>query len=211
MHESIVPLKSEGELFKKILGEKWLNLHPDIRRRFDKNPTPGNPLKYEGKLEELNCSFWGKMLACLTWPLIKGALLPFCAIDVPVNIQVYSQEGCPFIFKERIYKIPGRTPVMFTSYMKEGEKGEALEYVGAGLGMRLRVFEKDSNLHFESDGYFLDIGICRIPLPEVFSPGHTYLMHINENENGFRIRIDIKHKLFGKMFVQAGLFNEMKS
>ena len=27
---------SEGELFRKVMGEQWLTLHPDIRRRFDK-------------------------------------------------------------------------------------------------------------------------------------------------------------------------------
>jgi hypothetical protein len=75
--------------------------------------------------------------------------------------------------------------------------------------MRLRVFEKDTNLHFESDGYFLDVGFCRIPLPELLSPGHTYLTHLNEGESRFRIRIDIRHKLFGPMFVQAGSFREV--
>lgn len=35
---------SEGELFKKILGARWNELHPDIRRRFEKNPVPGEPL-----------------------------------------------------------------------------------------------------------------------------------------------------------------------
>jgi hypothetical protein len=95
--------------------------------------------------------------------------------------------------------------------MRESEKGEVLEYVGAGLGMKLRVFEKNGSLHFESDGYFWDIGICRIPLPELLSPGHTYLKHMNESESSFKIRIDIEHKLFGKMFVQIGSFREVTS
>jgi hypothetical protein len=211
MIKAIRALKSEGELFKKIMGDDWKKLHPDIQKRFEKNPIPGSPLKYEGALEELSCSFWGKVLARITRPLVGGALIPYTAYNFPVNIQVYSRQNCPYIFKHRIYKIPGRKPVEFTSYMKESSKGDVLEYVGAGLGMKLLVFEKDSNLHFKSDGYFWDIGICRIPIPDIFSPGATYLMHINEGENRFRIRIDIKHKLFGKMFVQAGVFNEMKT
>ncbi len=56
------PLKSEGELFKKIMGKEWLNLHPDIQKRFSKNPELGHPLKYTGTLEELSCSFWGEIL-----------------------------------------------------------------------------------------------------------------------------------------------------
>jgi hypothetical protein len=167
-------------------------------------------LKYQGSLEDVSCSFWGKLLAYFTMPFIKGALIPHCATDFPVDIQVYSKNGCPYIFKHRIYRIPGRKPIEFTSYMKESAKGDILEYVGAGLAMKLLVFEKDSNLHFKSDGYFWDIGLCRIPMPDILTPGDTYLMHLNEGENRFRIRIDINHKLFGKMFVQAGVFNEIE-
>jgi len=204
-------IRSEGELFKKVMGGQWLQLHPDIQKRFEKNPLPGYPLCYRGELEELSCSFWGKMLGHITQHLIGGALMPFVAHNFPVDIQVYSKESCPYIFKHRTYHIPNRKPVQFTSYMKESENGEVLEYVGMGLGMKLLVFESGGNLHFQSDGYFWDIGICRIPLPDILSPGHTYLTHINEGENQFRIRIDITHKIFGKMFVQAGVFHEIKS
>lgn len=210
MNKAIRPLKSEGELFKKIMGDKWSRLHPDIQKRFEKNPEPGHPLKYKGRLEELSCSFWGRIFGYMTWPFIRGALIPCTAYDFPVDIQVYSRTGCPYIFKERLYGIPGRNPVSFTSYMKESPKGEVLEYVGAGLGMKLLVFEKDSNLHFKSDGYFWDMGLFRIPIPAVFTPGDTYLTHLNEGADRFRIRIDIRHKIFGPMFVQAGVFTEEK-
>ncbi|MDO5289126.1 MAG: hypothetical protein Q4F13_05760, partial [Pseudomonadota bacterium] len=31
-------VRGEGELFRHIMGADWLRLHPDIRRRFEKNP-----------------------------------------------------------------------------------------------------------------------------------------------------------------------------
>ncbi len=202
-------IPSEGELFKKILAERWGLLHPDIQRRFDKNPSVNKPLEYTGTLSELSCSFWGKVLGYMTKPLIKGALMPYNDADFPVDIKVYSKPNCPYIFKQRTYKLNNRKPIQFTSYMKESNKGEVLEYVGKGLGMKLLVSEKDGNLHFESDGYFWDIGLFRIPLPGIFSPGKTFLTHFNEGENQFRIRIDIIHVLFGKMYTQAGVFREI--
>lgn len=201
---------SEGALFRKILGARWQALHPDIQNRFEKNPFPGRPLRYTGILSELTCSFWGRLLGHLTRPMIQGALIPYSDYDFPVDIQVYSKPDCPHIYKERTYRLSRRKPIMFTSYMKESEKGEVLEYVGMGLGMKLRVFEKNGNLHFESDGYFWDIGLFRIPLPDLLSPGKTYLTHMNQDRDTFRIRIDITHSIFGKMFTQAGVFHEIK-
>lgn len=149
MNASIKPsgiIVSEGELFKKILGAEWQNLHPDIQARFDKNPIQGKPLNYTGMLSELKCSLLGKLLGYITMPMIKGALIPFNDSNFPVDIQVYSKPNCPFIFKQRIYRLHDRKPIQFTSYMRESEKGEVLEYVGMGLGMKLVLHVQDGDL-----------------------------------------------------------------
>ena len=199
---------SAGELFKKVMGEQWLTLHPDIRRRFEKNPAPGQPLYYRGELSELTSSRLGKVLGWLTRPFIDGALIPYDDHDFPVDIEVYSCPGCPFIFKQRTYRLHGRAPIRFTSYMAESEKGEVLEYVGMGLGMKLLLHVEDGNLHFTSDGYFLDLFGWRMPLPGVFTPGKTYLCHRNDTPQQFNIRIEIRHALFGTTFTQVGVFRE---
>ncbi|MES2017848.1 MAG: DUF4166 domain-containing protein [Pseudomonadota bacterium] len=202
-------LTSEGELFKKILGPAWTDLHPDIQLRFDRNPLPGKPLHYQGELTELTCSRIGRMLGYLTMPLIQGALMPYNDANFPVDIQVYSKENCASIFKQRIYRLNGRKPVKFTSYMLESSKGEVLEYVGMGLGMKLLLAVRDGNLHFESDGYFWEVFGVRIPLPSLLTPGKTFLFHRNNSSNQFDIRIEIRHALFGTTFTQAGVFREV--
>ena len=200
---------NEGELFKKILGPAWSDLQPHIQVRYDKNPLPGKPLNYTGELSELRCSRVGKVLGYLTMPLIKGALMPFNDANFPVDIQVYSKPDSAAIFKQRIYRLNGRKPVQFTSFMRESSRGEVLEYVGMGLGMKLVLDVRDGNLHFESDGYFWQLFGVRIPLPGLFTPGKTFLCHRNNSANQFDIRIEIKHALFGTTFTQAGVFREV--
>lgn len=202
-------IPSEGELFKKILGDEWRKLHPDIQARFDKNPLPGKPLCYTGSLSELTCSRLGKLIGYLSMPLVKGALMPYNDADFPVDIQVYSKQNCASIFKQRIYRLNKRKPVMFTSFMSESSKGEVLEYVGMGLGMKLLLDIRDGNLHFESDGYFWELFGIRIPLPDLLTPGKTFLCHRNNSSNQFDIRIEIRHILFGTTFTQAGVFREV--
>lgn len=202
-------IPSEGELFKKILGADWSRLHPDIQARFDKNPLPGKPINYTGHLSELTCSRLGRVLGHLTRPLIKGALMPYNDANFPVDITVYSKQDCPSIFKQRIYRLNGRKPMQFTSCMQESSKGEVLEYVGMGLGMKLVLDVREGNLHFESDGYFWEVFGVRIPLPGLLTPGKTFLCHRNNHANQFDIRIEIRHPIFGTTFTQAGVFREL--
>ena len=205
------PAVGEGELFRKILGSEWSKLHPDIQQRFAKNPEPGKPLLYYGELSELRASVVGKLIGFISKPFIQGALIPYDDSDFPVDIQVYSKAGSPNIYKQRVYMLKGRQPIQFTSYMAESERGEVLEYVGFGLGMKLKLHVVDGNLHFTSDGYFWDLLGWRIPLPGVLTPGKTYLRHCNEAPNRFNIRIEIRHVLFGTTFVQAGVFQERRA
>jgi hypothetical protein len=209
LQDATVRHPSEGELFKKILGSRWTTLHPDIQRRFDKNPLPGKPLYYTGTLTELTCSRLGRFLGFITLPFIKGALIPFNDADFPVDIQVYSKPACPFIYKQRIYRLNRRRPIQFTSYMAESERGEVLEYVGFGLGMKLVLSVQDGNLHFTSDGYFWQLGPWRFRLLDILTPGRTFLCHRNNNPSQFDIRIEIRHKWFGTTFIQAGVFREV--
>ena len=202
---------SEGELFRKILGADWQKLHADIRTRFARNPEVGEPLYYTGTMSELSCSRFGKLLGFLTMPLINGALIPFDDADFPVDIQVYSKPNCAHIFKQRIYRLHDRPPIQFTSYMRESEKGEVLEYVGMGLGMRLVLRVEGGDLYFTSDGYFWDVFGVRIPIPGIFTPGKTFLCHRNDNAAQFNIQIEIRHALFGTTFRQVGVFWEAPS
>ena len=201
---------SEGELFKRVLGAKWQQLHPDIQARFDKNPLPNQPLYYQGQLSELSCSHFGRLLGFLTMPLIKGALIPFNDAHFPVDIEVYSKPNCRDIFKQRIYRLHNRKPIQFTSFMREGKNGEVLEYVGFGLGMKLVLEVHQGNLYFTSDGYFWDIVGVLVPIPALLTPGKTFLCHRNDNASQFNIRIDIKHPIFGKTFSQVGIFHDLQ-
>ena len=204
-------IPSEGELFKKVLGAEWDQLHPDIRRRFDKNPQPGQPLYYRGALSELSSSRFGKLFGYLSKPFIQGALIPHDDADFPVDIEVYSKPDCPNIYKRRIYHLHGRRPIRFTSYMRESARGEVLEYVGMGLGMKLLLHVADGNLHFRSDGYFWECFGWRLPVPGWLTPGKTALCHRNDNPRQFNIRIEIDHPLFGTTFRQVGVFHELPS
>src|SRR4029077_14933329 len=125
----------------------------------------------------------------ISLPFLKGALIPFDDFDLPVDIKVYSKPNDPSIYKQRIYHLHGRNPIQFTSHMRESEKGDVLEYVGFGLGMKLILHIKDGNLYFTSNGYFLQVLGCHIPIPDLLTPGKVFLSHCNDAPHQFNIRI----------------------
>lgn len=180
--------------------------HPAALRQ---EPVAGQGAALPGTLSELRCSRFGQLLGHLAQPLIQGALIPYSDSNFPVEIQVYAKPQDPAIYKQRIYRLHGRKPIQFTSFMRESERGEVLEYVGRGLGMKLVLSVENGSLHFQSDGYFWDVFGWRIPLPGVFTPGKTFLWHHNETPERFNIRIEIRHWLMGTTFTQVGVFEEM--
>lgn len=207
MHDVV---RSEGELFRHVLGDEWGSLHPDIQHRFGMNPPVGSRLYYTGTLWELTCSRLGKLMAWATQPFVRGALIPVTDHDFPVDIEVFSRPGDPAIFKQRIYRLNGREPIMFTSRMVALGTDRVIEYVGIGLGMVLKLSVNDGNLYFTSERYFFEVFGVRIPLPGVLTPGKTFLVHRNESPESFSIRIEIRHALFGTTFTQAGEFRELR-
>lgn len=202
------PTFSEGQLFKSQVGERWKNLSPHIQKRFDANPSPDKPIRYQGTMTRVEASFTGVVLANLV--RFSGALLPHVGRDVATDILVFSKHGMPDIFKQRVYYFAGKKPFTFNSNMRLAENGDVLEFVGFGLGMKLVVAEKDGNLHFSDNGYFFSIGKAHIPLPSPFNPGKTRLVHSDMGEKTFKIVIDIQHPIFGKMYYQEGVFNHVE-
>lgn len=199
---------SEGQLFKSQVGDAWKNLSPHIQARFNANPSPDKPIRYKGVMTRVEASAIGILFANLI--RFSGALLPFTGKDVPTDILVFSKHGMPDIFKQRVYFFADRKPFAFNSSMRLAENGDVLEFVGYGLGMKLLVREKEGNLHFSDNGYFFSLGKWRLPLPGIFAPGKTRLVHSDMGATTFKIVIEITHFLFGKMYYQEGIFHHVE-
>lgn len=196
---------SEGELIKQALGQDWDKLHADIRQRFTHT---ANELFYQGTMTRLWCSGFGKCLAYLSYPLIKGALLPHRVSHIPIKIKVFRQQGRSKIFKSRWYYIKPQQPICFTSAMLLDDQQHLIEYVGGGLGMYLQTSVQNEQLMFHSTGYFWQIAGYQFSLPAWLTPGETILTHQNVDARHFLVNIQITHCWFGLSFVQEGLFEE---
>lgn len=199
---------SEAALFKSQIGADWEKVDKRIQIRFDADPNPGKPIYYKGTMKLLKRSWFGWILAKMTF-FTDGAFCAWNGIDIPAEIEVYKEEGCDDICKVRRYYFPNKKkPYIFISRMHLNAKGDLLEFVGAGFGMIVKVKEKDGALFFTNGSYFLQIGSIRLTIPALLSPGKVILTHTNIGANQFRIEIDITHPIFGQVFYQDGIFED---
>lgn len=81
------------------------------------------------------------------------------------------------------------------------------EYVGAGVGMALRVTVEDRALVFRSAHYFLSLGAYRVPLPDLLSPGTMEIVH-RDLGHEFAFELTLTHRLFGRLVHQLAYFKE---
>lgn len=195
-------LKPENAL-KHQLGALWARLRPGIQQRFGREPQPGEVFVYSGVMQEIRRSKMGWLFAQLT-RVIGNPLTPYAGQNVPMQVRLYAKDRG--VCWERLYQYPGRAPVVVSSVKRENAKGEMLEVVGGGFGMKLRVFTADGQLYFRSFGYFCTVLGWQIPLPHLLTPGVTDVAHLDHGDGSFTFRLSIRHPYLGETFFQQGIF-----
>ncbi len=192
---------------KKLLGDDWVKLHPNVQQRFATEPTVREHVFYRGKMETVECSFVGKIFAHIT-RLIANPLTPYEGDNVSMDVLLYRKTGLAGVYWRRTYYYEGRTPYTVMSVKRSDSKGRMTECVGAGFGMVLDVTAEDENLHFRSTRYFWQLGKLRVPLPHILTPGETHVIHEDLRGGDFRFTISMTHKYLGRTFYQTGIFRE---
>ena len=197
-----------GDFRPLVTGGGWHSLTSDIRNRFDAMSDHRILTNYTGTMKvERSGIGWLFAQICR---LFGSPLAPYAGEDVPVGVNVFPVEGGGICW-QRVYDFDNRLPVTVQSIKIVDVKRGLLECVGGGLGMRLKVFEKDKALHFTSDHYFMDIAGYHVPLPLLLTPGALHVEHIDEGDDHFRFRLSFTHPWFGQTFFQDGVFVERET
>ncbi len=194
-----------GDFRPLVGGGGWQALKAGIRERFDDMAAHPRHIRYLGTME-VERSKIGWMFAFIC-KLFGSPLAPYKGSDVPVAVNVFPVESGGVCW-QRVYDFRHKGKVTVQSVKIVDEKRGLLECVGRGLGMRLRVFEKDGALHFKSAHYFLDILGFHLPIPLLITPGKIHVEQIDEPDGFFRFRLKFDHPWFGRTFFQDGVFIE---
>ena len=91
--------------------------------------------------------------------------------------------------------------------MQHIKENEVIEYVRFGVGLRLLVTVEEGALVFRGSGYIWNIADYKIPLPGGLLFGKAYVEERPIDENTFSMRLELKHPIFGTLFLYRGRFS----
>ncbi len=194
--------------FRSLLGvAAWSGLPTAVRRRFSTRTEAGGAITYAGEVAECRRTVVGRLVAELCRAI--GAPLPLSDdVGVPAIVTVTEDGATGGQFWTRMYgRSRGFPQVIHSSKRFKGPTGLE-EYLGCGFGIALTVSADREALHFHSDHYFLALGSLRFRLPRWLAPGDLTISHVDRGKSGFAFVLALRHRRFGLIVQQTGLFHE---
>jgi Domain of unknown function (DUF4166) len=194
--------------FRALLGkDEWDHLPLETRCRFSKRLAGGKTAVYVGEIDEISFSFAGRCLVQLA-RLIGGPLPIADDVRVPMIVTVTEDIATGGQIWTRIAtRRDGFPQVIHSSKRFTGPTGLE-EYVGFGISMALRMSVETEALVFRSSDYFFRLGLLKLRLLSLLTPGALTVTHSDLGRGLFRFTLEIIHPHFGPLVRQSAVFRE---
>jgi hypothetical protein len=150
-------------------------------------------------------------------PLIKpllllarafDALVPLQGRDIPVEVRNSTDPHRPHaLFFHRTFRFPGGHAAIFKSHMRPGRPGEIIELLRFGLGIRMRVEERDGALIYTALEHCWKLGPWFLGIPNWALLGDAVIVESGLSEHELRLDFRIDHPLLGRTFGYRGRFS----
>jgi len=190
-------------IFKSVFGHQWQSLPSVMHKHYANRPYSNDVVTVEGKMQ-VEVSRFARLLS----PLLRlaGALVPYAGKDIPVTVRFCSESDSNVFCFDRIFYFHGRAPYHFRSRMVPVKGGEVIEFMRIGIGWKARYRYDGRKVILEHRGYvvkFLGI-LLRLPLELLMGSGYAEEEAMSDDR--FRMYMDIRHFLFGKVYAYMGVF-----
>lgn len=208
-HADIASCELSDNRFRDLVGRQaWATLPRRVQRRFGHCLNRGASHVYQGRVIAMRMTFAGRVIAHLA--RMVGGPLPYdtSSIGQPAVVTITEDGAASGQFWVRQYgRDRGFPQVIHSSKRFAGPTGIE-EYIGAGIGIALRVTADHSGLGFHSDHYFLQLWHRKLRLPKWLRPGALTITHTDLADGRFRFSLTLRSRFFGEMIRQDALFQD---
>ena len=190
-------------IFMSVFGTQWEALPAVMHKHYANRGYSSDRVTVDG-LMKIEVSFFVKLL----FPFMRliGALAPYAGENVPVTVHFDSEQNSNTFYFTRIFYYPNRAPYHFCSRMIPIGGNEVVEYMPAGIGWHAAYSFDGEKIRLQHLDYKIKIfgRTFSLPLELVLGKGHAEEEAISDE--CFRMYMDIRHPLFGKVYGYSGEF-----
>ncbi|HUN98265.1 MAG TPA: DUF4166 domain-containing protein [Bradyrhizobium sp.] len=195
--------------FRALLGkDEWDHLPAETRRRFSKRLADGKTAVYVGEIDAISFSLAGRCMVQLA-RLIGGPLPIADDVGVPMIVTVTEDIATGGQIWTRICARRDGFPQVIHSSKRFAGRTGLEEYVGFGISMALRMSVETEALIFHSSDYFFRLGVLKLRVPSLLTPGALTVTHSDLGHGLFRFTLEIIHPHFGPLVRQSAVFREV--
>ena len=197
-------------IYQRALGRDFERLHPEIQRRFGFSSADGIASIGRGTMEEVwkGRFYTEPFLRIGTW---RRIMFPETGHDIPFTIENYAfvdRFGRETVSWIRTFQ--SRRTRRFDAYMiYSASRGRIVDYLGSHEHLAVDVdlaVDEEGGLRLRSGAQRFYEGPIAFPFPMLFSGIADVREWYDEAAKCFRISVDVRNRLWGRLFGYRGRF-----
>jgi len=197
-------MSANEPIFKSVFGGAWDTMPPVLHQHYANRPFSHDVVTVEGVMK-VELSLYAKLLS----PFLRlaGALVPYTGDNIPTTVHFRSEPDSDVFCFDRIFRFPGKKPYPFRSRMTPIAGNEVVEVMALGLGWRAAYRYDGKKVVLEHRGYVVRLLGHYIRVPIEWFLGSGYAEEEAIDSRRFRMYMDIRHRLFGRVYAYSGEFS----
>lgn len=200
-------MSQKDPIFATIFGENWANMPKVFHKHYANRGYSEDVTIVEGLMDV----YIAPILRPFGWVLaLTRTLVPINAQNIPVIVRFLSEPNSNAFWFDRVFKPKGKSSIGFKSRLMPIGDNRVIEYTKSGLAWKAAYEFVDNRVVLHHHGYVLRIFGLNLHLPLDWLFGQSTAFEEAIDDNSFRMYMQIKHWLFGKLYSYEGVFNIVK-
>lgn len=191
-------------IFKNIFGNDWEAMPKVFHKHYANRPYCNDIHTAHGTMN-IEMAWFMKPFAPLL--ALMGTLVAKAGQNIKTEVNFISQENSNvFIFDRRIY-FDDAKPLIFYSKLQPFKGNEVIEWTKSGIGWHCCFTFENGMVFLRHKSYRIKMfgKAIKIPIEIFMGEGFAFEKAISDDE--FEMMMEIRHKIFGKIYGYSGRFN----
>lgn len=190
-------------IFESVFKKQWEQLPDVFRKHYDIRPYTEDKTTVQGNMD-IKCNRFLKLLRPF-YRLLRN--IPIVTqSSVPVTVNFHSNPNNNAFYFNRVFSFPNQVPYQFNSRMLRLDDNLIVEEMKFGFCWKTRFEYKENSVIMHHHSYALKLRNFYLRLPFELLIGKGDAVERKIDADGFEMRLEVTHPLFGLIYSYAGSF-----